>query len=41
LEINNLYGVEGYEEITKSLFDQLVNLQTQYNDTTAVDVHLN
>jgi hypothetical protein len=41
LEINNLYGKEGYEEITKSLFDQLVNLQKQYNDTMAVDVRLN
>jgi tRNA 2-selenouridine synthase SelU len=41
LEINNLYGLEGYEEITKSLFDQLLNLQKQYNDTTAVDVQLN
>jgi arylsulfatase A-like enzyme len=41
LEINNLYGLEGYEEITKSLFDQLVNLQKQYNDSTAVDVRLN
>ncbi len=41
LEIHNLYGKEGYEEITKSLFDQMVNLQTLYNDTTAVDMHLN
>ena len=41
LEIQNLYGKEGYEEITKSLFEQLVNLQKQYNDTKAVDVRLN
>lgn len=40
LEINNLYGKEGYKEITKSLFDQMVNLQAQYKDTTAVDVSL-
>ena len=41
LEIHNLYGMQGYEEITKSLFEQLINLQTQYKDTTAVDVRLN
>ena len=39
-EVNNLYGEEDYKEITKSLYDQLLVLQTQYNDTTAVDVHL-
>jgi arylsulfatase A-like enzyme len=40
-EVKNLYGKQGYEEITKSLFDQMVDLQKQYNDTTAVDVNLN
>jgi arylsulfatase A-like enzyme len=40
-EVNNLYGQKGYEEITQSLFNQLIQLQIQYNDTTAVDVRLN
>ena len=40
-EMNNLYGQKGYEEITQSMFNQLVDLQKQYNDTTAVDVRLN
>ena len=39
-EVHNLYGKEGYEDITKSLFNRLVELQTQYNDTTAVNVQL-
>jgi len=40
-EVNDLYGKEGYEEITQSLFNQMVDLQTLYNDTTAVDMQLN
>jgi hypothetical protein len=32
---------EGYEKITQSLFNQMVDLQTLYNDTTAVDMQLN
>ncbi len=40
-EMNDLFGKEGYEEITQSLFNKLVDLQEQYNDTTAVDVKLN
>lgn len=40
-EVNNLYGKEGYDDISKSLFDQLIGLQKQYKDTTVVDVHLN
>jgi arylsulfatase A-like enzyme len=40
-EMHNLYGKKGYEEITQTLFDQLVELQKQYKDTTAVNVHLN
>lgn len=40
LEVNNLYGKEGYKKITKTLFDQMINLQALYKDTTAVDVHL-
>lgn len=41
MEMHNLYAKKGYEEITQSLFKQLVDLQKQYNDTTAVNVHLN
>ena len=40
-ELNNLYGKDGYEEITNSLFEQLLDLQTKYNDTTVVNVKLN
>lgn len=40
-EVHNLYGKKEYEEITKSLFNQMLDLQKQYNDTTAVDIHLN
>ena len=29
------------QRCTKSLFDQMVNLQTLYNETTAVDIQLN
>ncbi|MBA7547755.1 N-acetylglucosamine-6-O-sulfatase [subsurface metagenome] len=39
-EVHNLYGEKGYEDITKNLFEQMVILQKQYNDTTAVDVNL-
>lgn len=41
MEMNNLYGTKGYEETTQLLFKQLVDLQAQYNDTTAVNVRLN
>lgn len=40
-EVTNLYGKKGYEDLTRSLFNDLVNLQTQYKDSTAVDVELN
>jgi hypothetical protein len=40
-EMHNLFRKSGYEEITESLFNQLVGLQILYNDTTAVNVHLN
>lgn len=40
-EVNNLYGQKGYEKVTKSLHDQMLALQKQYNDTTAVDINLN
>lgn len=40
-EVHNLYGEKGYEDLTNTLFKQLVTLQKQYNDTTAVDVNLN
>lgn len=40
-EINNLYGKEGYEDITQSMYTQLLDLQKKYNDTTIVDVKLN
>jgi len=39
-EINNLFGEEAYEELTEDLFMQMIALQKQYNDTTAVDVQL-
>ena len=39
-EIHDLYGKKDYEEITKSLFDQMTDLQKLYNDTTLVDIQL-
>jgi arylsulfatase A-like enzyme len=39
-EVNDLYGKNGYADITKSLHKEMVALQKQYNDTTAVDVLL-
>lgn len=30
--MNNLFGKEGYEEITMELKDELKKLQLQYND---------
>ena len=39
-EINNLFGQKAYEELTEDLFIQMIALQKQYNDTTAVNVHL-
>jgi len=36
LEINNLYGKAGYGEITTRLYEELLKLQKQYNDTTVV-----
>ena len=36
LEINNIYGKEGYQEITDKLYNELLQLQKQYNDTTVV-----
>ena len=38
-EMNNLYGKAGYEEITKQLQNELVSLQKQYNDTTALKLN--
>ncbi len=35
-EMNNIYGKQGTEQITKDLREQLVKLQKQYNDTTAL-----
>ena len=40
-EVNNLYGKEGYEKITQTLYTELLDLQKKYNDTTVVDVKLN
>ena len=40
-EVNNLYGQKEYEEVTKSLYNQLLVLQRQYNDTTVVDIDSN
>ncbi len=40
-EINNLFGQKAYEELTEELFMQMIALQKQYNDTTAVNVQLN
>jgi arylsulfatase A-like enzyme len=31
-ELNNLYGKEGYDQITKELMQELKRLQEQYND---------
>ena len=31
-ELNNLYGKEGYDQITKELMQELKKLQEQYND---------
>lgn len=30
--MNNLFGKEGYEEVTKELKEELKKLQAQYND---------
>ena len=35
-EVNNLYEKEGYDDITKNLYEELLKLQKQYNDTTVV-----
>ena len=35
-EVNNLYDQEGYEEISGKLYQDLLKLQKQYNDTTVV-----
>lgn len=40
-EINNLYGKEGYEDITQTMYAQLLDLQKKYRDTTVVNVTLN
>lgn len=40
-EMNNLYNVEGFEEITKSLMDQLQELQTMYKDDSVVENNTN
>lgn len=40
-EVNNLYGKKEYGEVTKSLHDQLLVLQRQYNDTTVAGIDLN
>ncbi|MHA7941600.1 sulfatase family protein [Formosa sp. 3Alg 14/1] len=40
-EVDNLYGKEGYDEITQTLYTELLDLQKKYNDTTVVDVELN
>lgn len=40
-EVTNLYGRKGYEDLTKSLFDQLVKTQALYKDNTVVDMQLN
>ncbi len=40
-EMNNLYGQKVYKKITESLFKQMMDLQKQYNDTTALDIRLN
>jgi hypothetical protein len=31
-ELNNLYGKEGYDQITKELMEELKRLQEQYDD---------
>ena len=31
-EMNNLYGKEGYEQITEDMMKELRNLQAQYKD---------
>ena len=36
LEIHNIYGNKEYQAITDQLFDELLKLQKQYNDTTIV-----
>ena len=40
-EVNNLFGQKAYEELSGDLLMQMIALQKQYNDTTAVDVQLN
>lgn len=36
LEMNNLYGKPGYEEITRTLKQKIQELQTQYKDTMSI-----
>ena len=36
LEIHNIYGKKEYQQITDQLYDELLELQKQYNDTTVV-----
>ncbi|MDY3070239.1 MAG: sulfatase [Parabacteroides sp.] len=38
-EMNNLYGKPGYENVIKDLQKELVKLQKQYNDTTALKLN--
>ena len=38
-EMNNLYGKPGYENVIKDLQKELVKLQKQYNDTTALGLN--
>ncbi|MCK0156458.1 sulfatase [Cellulophaga sp. F20128] len=40
-EVNNLYGKEGYEEVTQTMYTELLKLQKQYKDTTVTNVKLN
>lgn len=40
-EMHNLYGQKGYEEITQTMFNKLLESQKQYNDTTVGNVQLN
>lgn len=39
MEMHNIYGQKGYEEITKNLEKKLVELQEQYQDTTALSLN--
>ena len=36
-EINNLYAKEGFEEITKDLKAELIQLQVKYKDDMSLD----